>query len=86
MTGLATLLWARRQSYEDGAKTPSHCWSLGYREASRHSFLNAIAGPADDSPLVTMHADGAQIYECKADAEGKLGLTVPGHANEGARS
>jgi hypothetical protein len=46
--------------------------SLGYREASRHSFLNAIAGPADDSPLVTMHADGAQIYECKADAEGKL--------------
>jgi Protein of unknown function (DUF3455) len=33
---------------------------------------DAIAGAPGETPLVTIHAEGAQIYECKADAGGKL--------------
>jgi len=32
----------------------------------------AIAAPGESS-LVTVHAEGAQIYECKAASDGKLG-------------
>ncbi len=32
----------------------------------------AIAAP-DATPMVTLHAEGAQIYQCKAGGDGKLG-------------
>jgi hypothetical protein len=32
----------------------------------------AIAAPADAAPIATLHAEGAQVYECKAGADGKL--------------
>lgn len=32
----------------------------------------AIAAPGETA-VVTLHAEGAQVYECKADASGKLG-------------
>lgn len=32
---------------------------------------DAIAAPGEE-PVVTIHAEGAQVYECKADASGKL--------------
>jgi Protein of unknown function (DUF3455) len=32
---------------------------------------NAIAAP-DEATVLTLHAEGAQIYECKAGADGKL--------------
>jgi len=32
---------------------------------------NAIAAP-DEATVVTLHAEGAQIYECKAGTDGKL--------------
>ena len=35
---------------------------------------DAIATP-DAGPLLTLHAEGAQIYECKSDRDGKLGWT-----------
>jgi hypothetical protein len=38
---------------------------------ARAQLPNAIAA-LDASPLVTLHAEGAQIYECKADRDGKL--------------
>src|ERR1700736_2669704 len=31
----------------------------------------AIVAP-DETVVVTLHAEGAQVYECKADADGKL--------------
>ena len=33
---------------------------------------DAIAAP-DETVVLTLHAEGAQIYECKAGADGKLG-------------
>jgi hypothetical protein len=32
----------------------------------------AIAAAPGEAPIVTVHAEGAQIFECKADAGGKL--------------
>ena len=32
---------------------------------------NAIAAP-DEATVVTLHAQGAQVYECRADPDGKL--------------
>jgi hypothetical protein len=33
---------------------------------------DAIATAPGEAPMVTIHAEGAQIYECKVDAGGKL--------------
>ena len=33
---------------------------------------DAIAAPGE-SVILTLHAEGAQVYDCKADASGKLG-------------
>src|SRR5262245_20327857 len=35
---------------------------------------DAIAAPGE-TPVVTLHAEGAQVYECKAGADGKLSWT-----------
>jgi len=32
----------------------------------------AIAAAPGETLLATIHAEGAQVYECKADASGKL--------------
>ena len=39
--------------------------------AVRAQVPEAIAAPGE-SPVTTVHAEGAQIYDCKADAAGKL--------------
>jgi hypothetical protein len=48
-------------------------FSLGTLAAgeARAQLPAAIAG-LDAAPLVTLHAEGAQIYECKTDGDGKL--------------
>jgi hypothetical protein len=33
---------------------------------------DTIAAAPGEAPMVTVHAEGAQIYECRADASGKL--------------
>jgi Protein of unknown function (DUF3455) len=33
---------------------------------------DAIAAAPGEAPMVTIHAEGAQIYDCKVDAAGKL--------------
>jgi Protein of unknown function (DUF3455) len=38
----------------------------------RAQLPEAIAAAAGEAAMVTMHAEGAQIYECKADSGGKL--------------
>ena len=38
---------------------------------ARAEMPAAIAAP-DETPVVTLHAEGAQIYECKAGDDGKL--------------
>jgi Protein of unknown function (DUF3455) len=42
--------------------------------AARAQLPDAIAA-LDAAPLVTLHAEGAQIYECKSDRDGKLSWT-----------
>ena len=32
----------------------------------------AIAAASGEAPMLTVHAEGAQVYECKADTSGKL--------------
>ena len=39
--------------------------------AARAQVPSAIAAPGE-SLVATMHAEGAQVYQCKADASGKL--------------
>jgi hypothetical protein len=39
--------------------------------ASEHPLPEAIAAPGT-SAVITLHAEGAQVYECKAGADGKL--------------
>jgi hypothetical protein len=39
---------------------------------SRAQIPDSIAAAAGEAPIVTIHAEGAQIYECKADSGGKL--------------
>ena len=39
--------------------------------SARADLPAAIAAPGE-IPVATMHAEGAQIYDCKADASGKL--------------
>jgi hypothetical protein len=43
----------------------------GSSEHPRGRAVGAVAAPGE-IPVVTLHADGAQIYECKAGADGKL--------------
>src|SRR5712671_2030591 len=38
----------------------------------RAQIPDAIAAAGGEAQMVTLHAEGAQIYECKADASGKL--------------
>jgi len=45
----------------------------GVRAASAQ-VPSALAAPGE-SPVVTLHAEGAQIYECKAGTDGKLAWT-----------
>jgi Protein of unknown function (DUF3455) len=40
-----------------------------------HAQLPDAIAVLDAAPLVTLHAEGAQIYECKADRDGKLAWT-----------
>ncbi len=40
-------------------------------DAARAQMPAAIAAP-DAKPIVTLHAEGAQIYQCKAGSDGKL--------------
>jgi hypothetical protein len=40
-------------------------------EATRAEMPAAIAAP-EATPIVTLHAEGAQLYECKSAADGKL--------------
>ena len=37
---------------------------------------DAIAAAPGEAPMVTIHAEGAQIYECKVDGGGKPGSSV----------
>jgi hypothetical protein len=39
--------------------------------AAEHPLPEAIAAPGT-SAVITLHAEGAQVYECKAGADGKL--------------
>jgi hypothetical protein len=43
----------------------------GSASASEHPLPEAIAAPGT-SAVITLHAEGAQVYECKAGADGKL--------------
>jgi hypothetical protein len=43
----------------------------GSSEHPRGRMVGAVAAPGE-IPIVTLHAEGAQLYECKADADGKL--------------
>jgi len=45
--------------------------SAGSSEHPRGRMVDAVAAPGE-IPIVTLHAEGAQLYECKADADGKL--------------
>jgi hypothetical protein len=45
--------------------------ALGPVSAASAQVPEAIAAPGE-TVVVTMHAEGAQVYECKADAGGKL--------------
>ena len=45
--------------------------SLGSAPAAETSLPGAIAAPGE-ATLLTVHAEGAQLYECKAGADGKL--------------
>jgi hypothetical protein len=38
----------------------------------RAQIPDAIAAAGGEAQMVTLHAEGAQIYDCKADASGKL--------------
>ncbi len=40
-----------------------------------HAQLPDAIAALDAAPLVTLHAEGAQIYECRAAADGKLNWT-----------
>jgi hypothetical protein len=44
---------------------------LGFAQGARAQMPAAIAAP-DATPVATFHAEGAQIYECKAGSDGKL--------------
>ena len=44
-------------------------WLPSNARAQAH---DAIAAAAGEAPILTVHAEGAQIYECKADSSGKL--------------
>src|SRR4051812_28735324 len=44
------------------------------RAAAQTPLPDAIAAPGE-TIVTTLHAEGAQVYECKADASGKLGWT-----------
>jgi Protein of unknown function (DUF3455) len=44
---------------------------LGFAGAASAQVPAAIAAPGE-SVVATMHAEGAQVYECKAGADGKL--------------
>lgn len=44
------------------------CWAA---PASAQPMPPEIAATGE-TPIVTLHAEGAQVYECKADAAGKL--------------
>ena len=47
--------------------------SLGTLAAGEaRAKLPAAIAALDAAPLVTLHAEGAQIYECKTDGDGKL--------------
>jgi Protein of unknown function (DUF3455) len=39
---------------------------------ARAQIPDAIRASAGEAPMLTIHAEGAQIYECKADSTGKL--------------
>jgi hypothetical protein len=45
--------------------------SLVSASAAETALPDAIAAPGETAVL-TVHAEGAQVYECKADADGKL--------------
>jgi hypothetical protein len=47
------------------------CLTLPLLAAARAEVPEAIAAPGQ-TPVVTVHAQGAQVYDCKADAAGKL--------------
>ena len=44
-------------------------WLPSHARAQAH---DAIAPAPGEAPILTVHAEGAQIYECKADSSGKL--------------
>lgn len=44
---------------------------LSIPSAAHAQVPEAITAPGE-SPVVTIHAEGAQVYDCKADANGKL--------------
>jgi hypothetical protein len=48
---------------------PLFAWLPSNARAQAH---DAIAPAAGEAPILTVHAEGAQIYECKADGSGKL--------------
>jgi hypothetical protein len=39
---------------------------------ARAQIPDAIRASAGEAPMLTIHAEGAQIYECKVDSTGKL--------------
>lgn len=46
--------------------------SGSFASAVAQSLPDAIAAP-EEAVVLTLHAEGAQVYDCKADAGGKLG-------------
>jgi len=45
--------------------------ALAARAAGAHAEMPAAIAAPGETPLVTLHAEGAQIYECKAGDDGK---------------
>jgi Protein of unknown function (DUF3455) len=52
------------------ASVPFVLLALGIRALAQ--VPDAIAAAPGEAPMVTIHAEGAQTYECKVDAGGKL--------------
>lgn len=46
-------------------------WGVSMNANAQTSLPPAIEA-AGETAIVTLHAEGAQVYECKADADGKL--------------
>ena len=49
-----------------------HMLVIALATMARAQIPDAIGASAGEAPMLTLHAEGAQVYECKADPSGKL--------------